>query len=257
MRQKENIEYWDERARELTNNNQVTHQDLFQKELELNFISKHLKSDINVLEVGCGNGFVTEFLCQRVNHVDAFDASSEMIKRAKLRLMGKKCNLFIKKLPLPSSEGLKLFYDAVVSVRVLINLENRNSQYNAIKWIASKLNSGGIFLLLEGCQNGLDAINSLRIAVGMKPIETAKYNINIEENWLEQKTRRYFDIAQKDGIGNYDYLTRVFYPLLVGEDKTQYNTNFHQAAFKTERVMPENTYKFIFSRLLMYKFIKR
>jgi len=257
MRQKENIEYWNRRARESTNDNQVTHQDLFQKELELNFISKHLKSGINVLEVGCGNGFVTEFLCQHVNHVDAFDASSEMIKRAKLRLTGKKCNLFIKRLPLPSPEGLKSYYDAVVSVRVLINLENQNSQSQAIEWIASKLNSGGIFLLLEGCQNGLDAINSLRIAAGMKPIKTAKYNINLEENWLELKTKRYFDIAQKDGIGNYDYLTRFFYPLLIGEDKIQYNTDFHEAAFKTEKIMPENTYKFLFSRLLMYKFIKR
>lgn len=257
MKQKENTEYWDKRAIELTDDNQVTHQDTFQKQLELDFISKHLKAGTNVLEVGCGNGFVTDFLCKRANHVDAFDASSEMIKRAQIKLKGKKLNLFIKKLPYPSDEGLKPFYDVIVSVRVLINLESLNYQYKAIEWIASKLHPGGIFLLLEGSENGLDAINSLRMAAGMKPIKTAKYNINIEKKWLERKTKNYFDIEEKDGIGDYDYLTRYFYPLLVGEDKTKYNTYFHKAAFKTQRITPDNTNKFLYSRLLMYKFVKK
>ncbi|OFW61088.1 MAG: hypothetical protein A2Z35_01445 [Actinobacteria bacterium RBG_19FT_COMBO_36_27] len=257
MKQEENIKYWNKKAREATNDNQLTHQDLFQKQLELNFISTHLKSNTDVLEVGCGNGFITEFLCQYVNHVDAFDASDEMIKRASLRLQRKNCNLFVKKLPSPSPEGLKPFYDAIISVRVLINLESRNAQSKAIKWIASKLKPGGIFLLLEGCKEGLNSINDLRTAAGMKPIKTAEYNINIEKSWLEQNAEHHFYISQKDGIGTYDFLTRFFYPLLTGEDKVQYNTDFHEAALKAEKVTPKNTYKFLFSRLLMYKFIKR
>jgi len=257
MKQEENKEYWNKRAKEIKDDNQLTHQDLFQKQMELNFIFDNLKPNQNVLEVGCGNGFITEFLCKHVNHVDAFDSSDEMIKRASLRLKGKNCNLYVKELPRPSTVGLKTFYDVIISVRVLINLESIEAQYKSIEWISSKLRTGGIFLLLEGFQNGLDALNNLRTSANMKPIKVAKYNINLEENWLENSAGCFFKMEKKDGIGNYEFLTKFYYPLLVGEDKVQYNTDFHKTAFRVEQIMPNNFYKLKFSRLLMYKFVKQ
>jgi len=89
----------------------------------------HLASNMHILEVGCGNGFVTEFLSEKLDRVDAFDQSEEMISMAIKRLASKNnCRLFIKELPQPSHDGLELLYDAILSARVLINLPNHDAQ---------------------------------------------------------------------------------------------------------------------------------
>jgi SAM-dependent methyltransferase len=256
MRQVENTAYWDRVAQESVQDPLATHRDLQQRELELDLIAPHLEPGMSVLEVGCGDGYVTEFLCPRVAHVDGFDASEGMIERARLRLEGRNCSLLVKALPSPSPEGLRPRYDAAVSVRVLINLEDRRAQEEALAWIAGRLRSGGTYLLLEGWEEGMDELDRLRTAAGLRPIERASYNLNLRRDWLEEVAAPHFEVAQRGSLGTYDFLTRVFYPLLVGEENVRYNTRFHEAAAQAARIAPDAGLPPA-SRLIFYKLIRR
>ncbi len=241
MKHEENIAFWNRQALDISDDDQVTHPDVFQKRLELDYLSNHLNPEMRVLEAGCGNGFVTEFLYDRVAGVDAFDASEEMVKRARKRVPGKKVSFFVKALPSPSPEGLRQHYDAVLALRVLINLENRDKQARAMDWIANRLNPGGLFFLLEGIQDGLDHLNTLRVPIGLKPLEPAAHNLNLTREWIEKTAAPYFDIIHESGIGTYDFLTRFYYPLVVGGENAVYNTTFHESAYRACQIMEDKS----------------
>ena len=62
--------------------------DIFQREMEYDYICRYLEPHMRVLEVGCGNGFSTERFRALVVHVDAFDYAEKMIERARERVRG-------------------------------------------------------------------------------------------------------------------------------------------------------------------------
>jgi len=257
MRQDENTAYWDRIATQSDTDPHATHRDLWQRHLEWELIEPHLGPGMSVLEAGCGDGWVTELLCQRVARVDGFDASEGMLERARAKLKGRNCSLFVKALPQPTTDGLRGDYDAAVSVRVLINLEDRQAQAEAIGWIAGRLRRGGIYLLLEGWEEGMDELDALRVAAGLTPINRASYNLNLRREWLEEVAGRHFDVECRGSLGMYDYLTRVFYPMLVGEERVRYNTEFHEAAARASRLMPAEGRLASASRLMFYKLVKK
>ena len=254
MRQQENTAYWDGVARQSAHDSLAAHRDLQQKRLELELIAPCLEPGMRLLEVGCGDGSVTEFLCRRVAHVDAFDASEGMLSLARTRLAAANCTLLHKALPEPSPEGLRPPYDAALTVRVLINLEDREAQARAIEWIAAQLRPGGVYLLLEGWEDGMDALDELRRSAGMRPLARASYNLNLRQDWIEEVAGRHFRVARRGGLGTYDFLTRFFYPLLVGEDNVRYNTDLHEAAAQAALACPSACSP---SRLIFYQLIKR
>ena len=61
--------HWNERALAEGDDARVNIHDTVQRDLELDFIFSHLPVDGRVLEVGCGNGYVTRQLRERVRHV--------------------------------------------------------------------------------------------------------------------------------------------------------------------------------------------
>jgi len=237
VRQQENTAYWNKRAYEIKDEVMITHNDIYQKYLELDFIDQFLKPFMNVLEVGCGNAFVTKHISKSVAHVDGFDPSEIMISKAKQICKEiSNVSLYVGALPHPSINELLSHYDAIISVRVIINLENQIFQNKAIEWIASKLKPGGHFLMLEGYEDGIRNLDKFRVAAGLKPISRSPFNVNLKKGWLENIVSSYFHINEYKTLGLYDILTRVFYPVYVGEDKVQYNTHFHESAYKLSKI---------------------
>lgn len=229
------IEYWCKRAEELAGTLKVTHQDIYQKKIETEILDTLIDPYMQALEVGCGDGYVTEFLSNRVLTVDAFDASPQMIELAKKRLALKSnCYLWQDELPRPSHTP-KSKYDLVVSVRVLINLPT-TYQHLALDWIASKVKTGGRFVLIEGSADGIANLNRVREQCRIPDIEVPEYNYNIHRDWLMPILKRDFKIVSEHNTGTYDYLTRVFYPQYVGKDNIEYNTGFHVAAYELPNV---------------------
>ena len=74
--------HWNERAEKDSDSEKVNIADVTQRNIEFSFIEKFLDENESLLEIGCGNGFLTKILRDRVKHVDAFDQAEWMIKRA-------------------------------------------------------------------------------------------------------------------------------------------------------------------------------
>ena len=75
--------HWNERALSEPDDARVNIHDTVQLDLELDFIFAQLPADGRVLEIGCGNGYVTRQLRERARHVDAFDYAENMVSRAR------------------------------------------------------------------------------------------------------------------------------------------------------------------------------
>jgi SAM-dependent methyltransferase len=214
--------HWNERAASVADDLEVNIMDVFQRDLEYDYVGRYLSSEMRVLEVGCGNGYSTERFRELVAHVDAMDYAENMIDRARARV-GERNNRFILDNIL-DPQALEAPYDAVVCVRVLINLAGFEEQRRAIDVMASLLEPGGRLILAEGFVEGFTALNTLREELGLGAITPAKINFYSKLSDLLPHIESSFEVADTFHLGAYDYLTRVMYPLVTGPENVRHNT---------------------------------
>jgi SAM-dependent methyltransferase len=221
----ETDKHWNERPRRESDAAKVNIDDTVQRELELGFVFRNLDRGARLLEVGCGNGYVTQQLRERVAFVDAFDYAENMIARGK-ELYGEKNNRFFHDSVL-DPKNAKGPYDLAVCIRVLINLRDSKEQSTAIHNIANLLKPGGKLILIEGYREGFDAISSLRTSIGMPALKPAAINYYSALSEIMPVLQKHFVVADTFHTGLFDFLTRVVYPSLVGPDKAGQTGDFH------------------------------
>ena len=219
--------HWNERAIQENDDAKVNIADVVQRELETSFILTHLPTKGKILEVGCGNGFLTNLLRDRAEHVDAFDFAENMVERAKLSV-GERNNKFYHASVLSESAALENAYAAMVCVRVLINLKNLEQQVVAIRNMSGWLKPGGILILVEGFREGFDELNKIRDAVGMSRFAPAKINFYSGLQDLLPLIEKTFAISAEWHSGMFDFLTRIVYPALVGSERASGPSDFHE-----------------------------
>lgn len=225
--------HWNQRAESVSSDIEVNIMDVFQRELEYEYVTRYLGPAMRVLEVGCGNGFSTEVFRKSVAFVDAFDYSEAMIDRARTRC-GEQNNRFFHDniLDLRHAGGP---YDAVVCVRVLINLHNLSEQRLALKNMARMVAAGGRLILAEGFSDGFDSLNGLRASLQLPPIQPAQINFYSHIADLIPDVPDEFKLDATFHLGAYDYLTRVVYPMIVGAENAKHNTQFAEQCMKVAR----------------------
>ena len=219
--------HWHKRAANETRDRDVNIQDVFQRELEFDFICPHLGAGSRVLEVGCGNGYSTAVFRKFAKHVDGFDQSENMIARAK-STCGETNNRFLVDNVLEPSSAIAGPYDVVVCVRVLINLRNFEEQQRAVRNLTALVKPGGTFILVEGYTDGFRALNDMRAKVELPPVTPAKINFYCDLDQILPLLKPTFEVTHEYHLGNYDYLTRVIYPLMVGPENVTHNTDLHE-----------------------------
>ena len=219
--------HWNERALTESDDARVNIADTVQRDLELQFIFSQLPADARVLEVGCGNGYVTRQLRERVRHVDAFDYAENMVARGRANY-GETNNRFFHASVLDSNSCEAGAYDAIVCVRVLINLRDGREQASAIDNMAGWLKPGGKLILLEGYTDGFGALNELRRKCDLPDLVPAAINFYSSIAELKPVIERSFTIADEFHTGMFDFLTRVVYPRLVGPDQVGASDDFHR-----------------------------
>lgn len=218
--------HWNERAASVENDIEVNIMDIFQRELEYDAICGYLRSEMRILEVGCGNGFSTRRFREHVAHVDAFDYAENMIERA-VRSVGEENNrFFVDNVLAPSA--LEGPYDTVVCVRVLINLEDLEQQRQALRNMMELTRPGGLLILAEGYVEGFGGLNDVRATTGLSPLQPAAINFYSSVEDLRPTWDEAFDCEDTFHLGAYDYLTRVVYPAVAGEENVRHNTNFSE-----------------------------
>lgn len=215
-------DHWNERARSVEKDIEVNIMDVFQRELEYGAVEELLEPGWRVLEVGCGNGYSTERFRERVAHIDAMDVAPEMIDRARERVGQQNNRFFVDSILEPAEVAES--YDAVLCIRVLINLSSFDEQVTALESIASLLPPGGTLILAEGFTDGFAALSELRGKVGLDPVEPAAINVYSALSEFMPEIEQRFEVAGSFHLGAYDYLTRVMYPLVAAPEEARHNT---------------------------------
>lgn len=218
--------HWNERASRESDDAKVNIADVVQRELETSFILEHLPLKGKILEVGCGNGFLTNQLRDRAEHVDAFDFSENMVERAR-RSVGERNNRFFHASVLSMDTAQPSSYTTVVCVRVLINLENLAQQATALHNMHAWLKPGGVLILVEGFRDGFDGLNGVREAAGIPRFSPAKINFYSSLSEFLPLINEKFSISAEWHSGMFDFLTRVVYPALVGSQAANGPSEFH------------------------------
>lgn len=224
--------HWNERARHEEDVAKVNIADTVQRDLELEFVFKHLTQGARVLEVGCGNGYVTQQMRKRVAFVDAFDFAENMIARGK-ELYSETNNRFYHDSVL-NPQAAQGPYDIATCIRVLINLAGLEEQKLAVRNMASLVKPGGVLLLIEGFRDGFDVISEFRNQAGMPPLTPAKINYYSALAELMPTLQEFFVVTDTFHTGLFDFLTRIVYPALEGSERTSGPGEFHH---KIERIV--------------------
>jgi SAM-dependent methyltransferase len=218
--------HWNDRATAEDDHRKVNIADLVQRGLENRFIFEWLRPGDRLLEVGCGNGYLTEELRRRVAQVDGFDFAEQMIAEAVARIGERNNRFFIGSVLDPHAVSSP--YDAIVCVRVLINLAETGEQLQAIRNFARWTRPGGRLILVEGYLDGFTKLNELRRQCGLPSFEPAPINHYSPLSALAPVIGEFFDVAGEWHSGMYDVLTRVVYPLLVGAEAATGPGEFHE-----------------------------
>lgn len=218
--------FWSQRAASVANDVEVNIMDVFQRDLEYDHVCSYLQREMRVLEVGCGNGFSTNRFRDLVNHIDAFDYSEEMIRRAR-EAFGETNNRFVHDNVL-APRHLTGPYDAILCVRVLINLRDLEEQRRALRNLVPLLAQAGRLILVEGFTDGFASLNGLRAKVSLPPLEPAAINFYSSSEALLRDLERELFLVDEFHLGAYDYLTRVVYPLMIRPEAPRHNTEFSE-----------------------------
>jgi lysophospholipase L1-like esterase/ubiquinone/menaquinone biosynthesis C-methylase UbiE len=246
--------FWNERIFNENDHRKVNISDLTQRQIENNFIFKHLLKTENVLEVGCGNGFLTNNISDLVNSVDAFDYAENMIEQAKLYHQKENINFFWDNILNPSIINNQ--YDVIICVRVLINLRNIEEQKQALNNMHKMLKPTGKLILIEGYIEGFEEINNIREKINLKTLSPAKINYYSKLLDFSKLFENRFNISDKFNTGMFDFLTRIVYPSLVGEENALGYTMFHKKIYPITQVFQDN-YFVELARLHGYLLIKQ
>jgi ubiquinone/menaquinone biosynthesis C-methylase UbiE len=238
--------HWNQRAQSVARDVEVNIMDIFQRELEYEYICKHLTPQMNILEIGCGNGFSTERFRAIAKHVDAFDYAESMIDRAKERVGEKNNRFFTDNVLAPQNVSAQ--YDAVICVRVLINLRNLEEQHLALTNMSRWVKPGGLLILAEGYTEGFEALSKQREKLGMPPVVPAAINRYYPKEQVVSVIGPDFKLTEEFHLGAYDYLTRVVYPQIVGPTEAKPNTNFSEKCAELARAFNPECYR-DFSRI--------
>lgn len=234
--------YWEDAAGRFADGKVTpTSRDPFLAELETANVLAHLRPEMSVLEVGCGDGAHTVRYASLVRRLVGVDVAAGMVARARRRAeeAGLANATFVvgSALDLGASVGGGAF-DAVVSQRCLINLAEWAYQEQAISQIHHVLRPGGLLLLSEAFQGELDALNEVRTALGLTPIEVVPFNRNLDRHRLEGFVAERFEIVDRRDYGAYLFLSRVLHPLAVLPAEPAHDSALNDAAMRVARAVP-------------------
>jgi SAM-dependent methyltransferase len=232
--------HWNRRAASVANDVEVNIMDIFQRDVEYEYVSKYLRPDMSVLEAGCGNGFSSATFRPLVKHLDAFDYAENMIARARTIHGERDIRFLHDNLLQPANIGQD--YDCAICVRVLINLANLEQQITSVKNLARAVKPSGRLILVEGFMDGFIALNELRAEVGLPAIVPAAINYYSYLADLMPAIEESFTIEDQFHLGSYDYLTRVFYPLVVGPENALHNTEFVEKCSRMARAFAPDAF---------------
>jgi len=225
----------------------ATSRDFNLRELEIGFIRDHAKGP-DILDIGCGNGYTLISLARGIKgNLVGLDFSENMIQGA--RALAERFGAELQSVPtfntadvrrLPYPDGS---FDTVISERLIFNLPTRQDQEATINEVHRVLKPGGMYLMVEGNQDGLERLNVVREKVGLGPIPTVDSesfsSLKLREDELADWLKPAFDVADEHYFGTYYLISRVVHPLLVQPDQPRFDAPINAIARRVAEVLPD------------------
>ncbi len=236
-------EYWEEIGKRYIASGvtSATTHDYYLGLLEGQNICEFLKSEDVALDIGCGDAQHTLQYSMQVARMFAVDTSPSFVQigQRRVALHGIKNAIisFGSSLEL-SGQFAPSSFDCVLSQRCLINLPSWEYQRSAILEILKVLKGGGLLLLTEGFQDGLEHINEARLSVGLPEIIVATHNRLLSLEEFLPFIRCYFDVIAVRDYGAYFYLSHIFHPLVVLPDSPKHESHLNEVAMKVAQSIP-------------------
>ena len=224
----------------------ATSPDFHLRELEIGFLAEHVRPG-KVLDLGCGNGYTLLSLARRVaaDYV-GLDFSPKMIEGA--AALTQQCSSELKSIPKFQEADVRALtfadstYDTVLSERCLLNLPSRDDQWQTIREIHRVLKPGGLYLMVEGTEDGLERLNVVRDKMKLEPIPTASpenpSSLKFRESELEAVLEPLFTIEKKQYFGLYYLISRVLHPILVEPERPKFDSKINAIARALSEVCP-------------------
>lgn len=196
--------------------------DVIAKQLEVEAISTYVHDGMRILEVGCGNGITAIELARRHNvEILGIDFAEEMITAARA-MLGDQPLVGSAKFRVGDVQALSGFsheFDLIYTERVLINLPDWAAQQQAILNITELLAKGGLYVMCENSQDGLEQINALRERVGLPAIIPPWHNRYFRDAELRQLNPPQVKLADiNDYSSTYYFLSRIVNACLAAEE---------------------------------------
>lgn len=221
-----------------------TSRDPYLAELERENILSHLQASCSALEIGCGTASHSVHYAARLKHLVGVDVAESLIKRAFFHKNESACtNLELLEGSVLNLENIfaSKKFDCVISQRCLINLPTWQDQKHALEILHGMLASGGLLLLSEGFQDGLEALNATRVQLGLPVIAVVACNRNFIKAEFEAFISGLFDVVEQKHYGEYLLLSRLLHPLAVFPEIPRHDAKINKAACQIARsvVLPE------------------
>jgi SAM-dependent methyltransferase len=189
-----------------------------------------------LLDIGCGDGTSTLRFAPHFERAVGLDYVEEFVARARDAALheqvshadfhvGDATNLSA----LRERYGL---FDIAISIRCLINLATWENQKKGIEEAARSVRPGGLYILSEGWQEGMDGLNDARQAVGLRPMALAPYNLLIRRTAFDAVVSQHFIQEAYESLGLYMYFSRVAQPLLVAPEPPRHDHALNRAAME-------------------------
>jgi SAM-dependent methyltransferase len=218
-------QFWETRAQDQSLTDvEATHQDVWQRWLEIESIKPYLRPDDRLVDVGCGSGYATRLLSPMVREAVGFDYAETMIARARAAAAGRPGLRFEVADVMSCDPQVLGTFDVALSVRCLINLESWERQQRAIENVARLVRPGGRYIMVEGSADGRNALNALRRSMGLTEMPKVWHNVDFEEATLLPWLDRFFTIADRRHFGVYDFVARVVHPMAVAPAQPVYDS---------------------------------
>lgn len=184
-----------------------------------------------LLEVGCGNGFLLQLLRDRFPTLEltGSDYSPEMVELAGQRAV-ERCE--IRREDVRALTFANETFDAVVSERCLINLLDDGAQADALRELNRVLRPGGHLVLIEAFTDAHENLTRARRELGLEPIPVPHHNRWFDKEDFLRLVEDLFvvldhedDLPPRNFLSAHYFVSRVLYPA-VTQREILHNTEF-------------------------------
>lgn len=184
-------------------------------DLETRTVLRYLEAGDVLVDVGCGDGEATVEYARRVRECIGIERSAMQRRRAEAAIAREgltNARVIAGDVMTLDAGGV---YDAIVSQRLLINLSSWDRQKHALLNIHRALRPGGRLLMVENTNEGFQAMNDVRAAVGLEPVLQHWHNLFFAHDQLTDFLRGRFQLIRHHDFGLYYLLTRCYVPMFA------------------------------------------